>query len=409
MTRRLLSLIFPALLAAVSGLAAARPITGLWDAVITVNDIEIPFRFEISSAGAAKASGAFFNGDERVLSTGGRFDGRALSLEFAHYAAKLEVKLANGELNGTYTRGTHAPYPVHARRFVPVDSAAAAGSVPSIDGLWEIETKSSKGEQAWKLMVRQSGAEASAVILRVDGDTGTLSGNYRDGKFVLSHFSGARPSLLEISLRPDGTLGVLQNKKSEYTAFRSAEARAKGLPEPADPSRWTSVKDPTEPLHFSAHDLNGKLVTDADPRFRGKVVLVNITGSWCPNCHDEAPFLEELYRKYRKQGLEIVALSFEEAEQLKDLTRLKAFIRNYGIDYTVLVGGETTDLPKVLPQAVNLNTWPASFFLGRDGLVRGAHAGFAGKATGEAHEHLKAEITATVERLLAENVQTSLR
>ena len=339
MTRRLI----PLMVIAVATVCAGTPkIAGLWDATVIVNSVEIPFRFEIGDASAKKASGAFFNGEERVLSTGGTFDGSALTLEFAHYAAKLSATYDRGEFNGTYQRGTNAPYPFHAKRFVaPV---ATDDPIPAIAGLWEIETKSTKGEDAWKLIVRQSGAEASAVILRVDGDTGTLTGRYHDGKFRLSHFSGARPSLLEIALEQDGTLDVVQNQKNHYVAIRTAEARAKGLPEPADPSRWTSVKDPTEPLHFSARDLTGKIVSETDARFKGKVVLVNITGSWCPNCHDEAPFLEELYRKYRKQGLEIVALSFEEADQLKDLTRLKAFIKNYGIDYTVLVGGETTRL-----------------------------------------------------------------
>ena len=69
----------------------------------------------------------------------------------------------------------------------------------------------------------------------------------------------------------------------------------------------------------------------------------------------------------------------------------------------MLVAGDPAEAKNVLPQAVNLNTFPATFFVGRDGLVRGSHAGYAGKATGEAHDHLKAEITATVERLLAEN------
>ena len=72
------------------------------------------------------------------------------------------------------------------------------------------------------------------------------------------------------------------------------------------------------------------------------MVLVNITGSWCPNCHDEAPFLAELYRKYRSQGLEVVALSFEEGDQLTNPTRLRAFMKEYGIDYTVLLGGSPT-------------------------------------------------------------------
>ena len=389
---------------AVAGSAAGPPLTGLWDASVKVNDVEVPFRFEITAAGPAKAAAAFFNGDERVQSTGGRFDKNALWLEFGLYAGKLQAKFENGDLTGTYQKGSIAPWAFHAKRYVAATAEGPPGKAPDISGLWDIQAKSSKGESAWRLIVRQSGLEVSAAVLRVDGDTGVLTGTYRDGKFVLSHFSGARPSLFVITVQADGELEVVQNGKAKYVAVRSAAARAKGLAEPVDPSRWTSVKNPAEPLHFAARDLNGSLVSETDARFQGKVVLVNITGSWCPNCHDEAPFLAELYRKYKGQGLEIVALSFEEEDQLKELTRLKAFIRNYAVEYTVLVAGDPADTGKVLPQAVNLNTFPATFFVGRDGLVRGSHAGFAGKATGEAHEQLKAEVEGTVERLLAEKV-----
>src|SRR5450432_2913782 len=385
--------------------SAAQPLTGLWDASVKVNDVEIPFRFEISAAGPSKAVGAFFNGDERLPSSSGRFDKNALTLEFPLYAAKLTATLENGELTGTYKRGSIVPYPFHATRFLPVPEPA--GKVPDISGLWDVQANSAKGEAAWRLIVRQSGVAISGAVLRVDGDTGALTGSYRDGKFILSHFSGARPSMFVITKQADGTLEVVQNNKSKLAALRSSEARAKGLPEPADPSRWTRVKDPTKPLHFAFPDLHGNVVAATDARFRGTVVLVNITGSWCPNCHYEAPFLVELYRKYKGQGLEIVALSFEEPDQLKELTRRKAFVKNYGLTYTVLVAGDPADAAKILPQAVNLNTFPATFFVGRDGLVRGSHAGYAGKATGEAHEHLKAEITATVERLLAENIRSS--
>ena len=106
--------------------------------------------------------------------------------------------------------------------------------------------------------------------------------------------------------------------------------------------------------------------------------LVSISGSWCPNCHDEAPFLGELTRNTSAQGLEIVSLSFEEAEQLKNPVRLRAFIKSYGIDYTVLVPGEPKELADKLPQGVNLNSFPTTFFLGRDGRVRSVHAGFPG-------------------------------
>src|SRR5208282_2865577 len=88
----------------------------------------------------------------------------------------------------------------------PPSSKTAA---PSIDGLWEVEAVSStKGESTWRLIVRQHGADVSAAILRVDGDTGALTGTYKDGKFVLSHFSGGRPALMILTPAADGTLTV---------------------------------------------------------------------------------------------------------------------------------------------------------------------------------------------------------
>jgi thiol-disulfide isomerase/thioredoxin len=342
-----------------------------------------------------------------VTSTTGSFENGALTLSFDEYGTKVEATLKDGRLEGQYSRGTRgAPYPFQAKRFAPARVGDAP--IPPIAGLWNIQVgKSSKGEAAWQLIVRQSGAEASAAILRVDGDTGTLTGTYRDGTFVLSHFSGARPLRLELTPASDGTLSVVQNKDNPFTAVRADQARAKGLPQPSDPSRFTSVKDPTEPFRFSFPDLNGRVVSNTDEKFRGKVVIVSISGSWCPNCHDEAPFLGELYKKYRSRGLEIVSLSFEEEAQLKNPVRLRAFMKRYGIEYTVLIPGEPKELAERVPQGVNLSSFPTTFFIGRDGRVRAVHAGFPGKASGEFHTQAKEESTATVERLLAESAQTS--
>jgi peroxiredoxin len=394
MTRRLLLVV---LLSAPTLLAQS--LAGLWDATVNVRGVEIPFRMEFAGTGQnLKAS--FFNGDEKVTSTSGKFANGALLASFTYYNSKLEASWKDGVLDGVYNRDDKS-YPFHAKRFVP--SPLTEADVPSIAGLWELGVKSSKGESAWRLIVRQSGPEVSAAILRIDGDTGTLTGTFHDGKFRLSHFSGARPSLFEVTPQANGTLEVVQNGTDKMTAVRSAAARANGLPEPTDPSRHTSVLDPTERFHFRFPDLNGHIVSDADARFHDKVVIVAIGGSWCPNCHDEAPFLEELYRKYHSRGLEIVGLSFEEADQLKNPTRLHAFIARYGIEYPMLLAGETGELQAKLPQAVNLNAWPTTFFLGRDGLVRSVHAGFAGAATGDFHRQMKEEVQSLVERLLAEN------
>jgi thiol-disulfide isomerase/thioredoxin len=310
-----------------------------------------------------------------------------------------------GTIEGKFDPGPRSSLPFQAKRFVPQPDPPA-GTVPSIGGLWEIEVKSPKGESAWRFIVRQSGADVSAAILRVDGDTGTLTGRYRDGKFVLSHFSGERPYVMEAAPKPDGSLVITLNDyngKRELPAYRPADARAKGLPEPADPSSHTTVSDPKEPFQFSFPDLSGHTVSNTDARFLGKVVVVNITGSWCPNCHDEAPFLADLYNRYRSRGLEIVALDFEEPEQITDLNRLRWFVQHYGIRYTVLVGGDPDDVNKKIPQLTNLNSWPTTVFIGRDGLVKSIHAGFASPASGDFNGQLKAEITARVEALLAES------
>ena len=408
--KRIMPLLFVAAVLALAALPAraeAQSINGLWDASVVVNGgIEVPFRFEIAGSGKP-IKGSFFNGDDKVTSTTGSFENGALTLSFDEYGTKVEATLKDGRLEGQYSRGTRgAPYPFQAKRFAPAPVGDAP--IPAIAGLWNIQVgKSSKGEAAWQLIVRQSGAEASAAILRVDGDTGTLTGSYRDGKFVLSHFSGARPLRLELTPASDGTLSVVQNKDNPFTAVRADQARAKGLPQPSDPSRFTSVKDPTEPFRFSFPDLNGRVVSNTDEKFRGKVVIVSISGSWCPNCHDEAPFLGELYKKYRSRGLEIVSLSFEEEAQLKNPVRLRAFMKRYGIEYTVLIPGEPKDLAERVPQGVNLSSFPTTFFIGRDGRVRAVHAGFPGKASGEFHTQAKEESTATVERLLAESAQTS--
>ena len=321
-------------------------LAGRWDATVIVNDLEIPFPFEIAEDGRGVA-GSFFNGELAITSTGGRFENGALELAFAQYASKIEATFANGQLEGQYVRGSRRPYPFQARR--AAETVAASSDAPSIAGVWIIPTESNKGEKAWRFIVRQTGAEVSGAILRVDGDTGTLTGLYRDGTFVMSHFSGARPLLLDVTLEEDGSLRLLQNRRRGLVAVRSDSARATELDEPTDPSRHTRVTDPDEPFRFSFPGLDGQIVTNEDARFSGKVLLVSITGSWCPNCHDEAPFLSNLYKTYRNKGLEIVAFSFEEEAQLANPTRLRAFIEKYDLDYTFLLAGVPEQLNEKVP------------------------------------------------------------
>ena len=138
--------------------AGAQSINGLWDATVLVNNgaLEIPFRFELSGSGS-NVKGSFFNGDDKTTSTSGSLQNGQLTLNFDELGTKLEATLKDGKLDGQYSRGTRgAPYPFAAKRFTP--AAAGATDIPSIAGLWNVQVgKSSKGEAAWQLIVRQIG------------------------------------------------------------------------------------------------------------------------------------------------------------------------------------------------------------------------------------------------------------
>ena len=377
---------------------AKAAIDGLWDATVQVKSGTVPFRLRLDG-GPASVKAVYFDGERPVrASTGGHFHDGTLDIEFASYASKLDAKLNGGEL-----RGTIGALPFTAKRHVAVADQTA--NAPKIDGVWEVPIDSAKGEKAWRLIVQQKPTGVYASILRIDGDTGTISGGYDGSKFNLSRFAGERPTSLTVTPQPDGALSLVlidQFDRRELKAVRPAAARQAGLAAPTDPTRHTSVQNPSDAFRFSGADLGGKSVTNADPRFKGKVVLLNIMGSWCPNCHDEAPFLAELDAKYRAKGLRVVGLDFEGPEQVHDLSRLKAFIARYGLKYTVLVGGERSEVNAKLPQAVNLNAWPTTFFIDRHGRVHSVHVGFPSRGSGQFDRQARADISHEIETLLAE-------
>jgi peroxiredoxin len=387
-------------LAAVT-LPARQPaaLAGQWDAVVVSGKVDVPFAFEITGTGA-DLRGSFFNGERRITSTAALVDGATVTFRFDQYASRLELRQGDQGLSGAYHRARGEPLPVRASRAKATQTAAAPG--PPIEGTWIVQAKSNKGETAWRFIAKESRGRVEATILRVDGDTGTLTGAWAGDRYVLSHFSGARPLRLEVTPQADGSLSLSQNGQPALVAARANAARAADIGVPTDPGLHTRMKDPSEAFRFSFPDLDGRIVSHTDERFRGKVVLVNISGSWCPNCHDEAPFLSSLYRQYRAKGLEIVTLSFEEGDQRANPVRLRAFNKTYGIEHTVLVPGEPDSLNDKVPQAENLNAFPTTFILGRDGRVRAIHAGFPSPGSGEFYAKAEREVTELVDRLLAE-------
>jgi thiol-disulfide isomerase/thioredoxin len=409
--RRILSLclvVLSASLVCSRSAIAETSISGLWDAKIVADQLEIPFRFEIAQSGT-QVQGFFFEGDRKIASSSGTFANNRLELNYDYLDTTLDVTFVGEQFFGTYrvNRPGAPPLLIRAKRFTP--ASADTASAPQVAGNWEMrrlpqEIKTASDRQTWNLFLRQSGAEVSGSILRVDGDTGFLIGRWQNGQLVLSHFAGQGPLLFEAKLNRDGSLSIALNRSADYLAVRKSEARAKGVPDPPDPTRYTSVKDPTVPFRFSFPDMEGKVVSNTDARFKDKVVLLAIGGSWCPNCQDEAPFLVDLYKEFRPQGLEIVGLMFEaDDDPMLARRHVQTFVKRFGIPYTMLLAGTPDNINQRLPELVNFGAYPTTIFLGRDGRVRSVHAGFASQATGQEYLRLKGEVRGLVQRLLTEN------
>ncbi len=409
------------LLAQTSPVAASLPrLTGTWTGTSAYRGQQVPVTLQISGP-ADHLQAALVNGPggggatglDRSQASSVQRDGSHLLINFNYFNNTLDLALQpDGKLTGSF-----GPPPApDAPARIPVELShgsrpAPARGAPRITGPWEIAVHSRKGEAAWTMQVHPSGrpGEIRAVIQRIDGDTGSLFGLWNGTSYLVGHFNAEGPSFYSLTprgseLRVTNLLASAANKpiSTDLVARRPAEARREHLPAPTRSTDQTSLKNPQAPLRFSGTTLDGRHVDQNDPSLRGKVILLAIGGSWCPNCHDEAPFLESLYRTYRDRGLEVLDLDFEDAGQLKNPTRVRAFIARYGLTYPVLLAGTTDDLNTVIPGVVNLNSWPTSFFIGRDGRVKEIHAGFAGPANPQGNAALRQEITALVERLLAQ-------
>lgn len=422
MTRHVLCLAFLALTPALA-IAAQTSIDGTYTGTTTYRGQQIPLNLQITGP-ATHLNAALINGPaahatglDRSIASETTLDGSHLVIAFNYFNATLDLLTSpDGHLTGSFgppPASTPTRIPVDLHRATPV---APAPGAPTITGSWEVAVHSPKGETAWQLLISPAGrpGEIRAVFQRIDGDSGSLFGRWDGTSFRVSHFNPDGPTLWSIT--PHGSELQLTNLiasdvnkpwQTGITARRPAEARKLNLPAPTRPTDQTSLKNPAAPLRFSGKTLDGRTLTQSDPTLRGKVVLVAIGGSWCPNCHDEAPFLESLYKQFHQEGLEIVNLNFEDGDQLTNPTRLRAFVARYGLTYNVLVAGHKDDLNQVIPGVNNLNSWPTSFFLGRDGRVKEIHAGFAGPANPTGNAQLRQDITALVQRLLAQPNHTT--
>jgi thiol-disulfide isomerase/thioredoxin len=402
----LVVLLLAAVLLVLTGCGTASdPVSGLWQAeVLSENGPNVAFQLEVRKDGD-QWKGALVNGPDREEATSGTFDGKTLLLKFNFYDAELRADLTDGKLTGEFARQrgkTRLVRKLVATRDLPQYAASSAGT--PLTGDWILEVGEGDSQRIWSASLKQEGEKLTGTVIPISGDWGTISGHVRNGEIYLSRFDGIRALLLTAKVAEDGTLQGSIGPDRKVVGRRLEQAVSQGA-KPQDPGTYTSMKNPDEPFRFQGVDLDGKPVSSTDPRFQGKVVVITITGTWCPNCHDEAPVLVDLYAKYKSQGLEVVALAYEyTGDQARDLEQLKIYRQRHGIEFPLLLAGTTEpgEIARTLPQLENFGAYPTTIYVGRDGKVDYIHAGFESKATGERHQKLVEEMEHRIQAMLQE-------
>jgi thiol-disulfide isomerase/thioredoxin len=381
---------------------------GTYRAVLSVPGGELPFGLALEQQGAA-AVGYLINGPERLALNEVKISGSHLEILMPGYENRLVADANGTSLQGEIVLdklgGKQQHVPLRAQlgqdyRFF----ATAATDNADVSGRWLVTFVDDAGVPEKDVgEFTQSHDVVTGTILTDTGDHRYLAGQVHGDELDLSTFDGAHVYLYKARLAPDGGLvgdfwsGLAYHEK--LMAKRDANA---ALP---NAYSLTTMRGHSQHFDFAFPDLAGNTVSSKDPQFQHKVMIVALAGSWCPNCHDEAAFLEPLYREYRAKGVEIVSLMFEHFGDFPHAAEAsQRFRQHYGIEYTTLIAGisDKDEAGKKLPMLDRVYAFPTTIFIDKKGVVRKIHTGFSGPATGEHYTEFAAEVRNTLNQLLAE-------
>jgi thiol-disulfide isomerase/thioredoxin len=377
--------------------AAGSSPAGSWNAVLDLAGGQLPFVVTIGRD-TRRWKGQLCNGDSCQSFSAVRVEGDSLVLELTDYDAIMKAALRADSLVGYYHNvGSNGPRTIafRASRGRP---RATTGSKHLL-GRWDATYFQDQGTSPRVFEFRNGSGGFEGWIISSTADYGPFAGAVVGDSFAIGLFDGSFVYLLTGKLQGGtlrGTFHAGLRTQTPWTAVRST-----GAPHLKSPTEVTGA-DTTERLRFSFPDLEGRPVASDDARFRGKVVLLDIFGSWCPTCHEATPALVRLYRRYHARGLEVVGLAFEATgDTAVDARQVRRYRDKFGIPFPLLLAGvnDNESLAAALPQLHNLSAFPTTVFVGRDGRVRQVYAGFHGRATGP-HASPAREFEDEVERLL---------
>jgi thiol-disulfide isomerase/thioredoxin len=379
--------------------AAASP-AGSWRAVLDLAGG--PLRFAITIERTREGfHGQLCNGSLCDRLTGVGLRGDSVVLEMADYDASITARIGRDSLVGYYFNvGSRGP------RTIPFRAARGRWRAEPphqwLVGRWDawFVTEGRRSPRVFEFRRAATGLEGT--IVSNNGDYGLFWGRAEADSLSMSHFDGSFVYMLTGRLDGDTLRGIFHAGLRTQTSF--VAVRSTGARHLTPPTEVISA-DTLERFRFSFRDLDGRTVTEADERFQGKIVIVNILGTWCPTCHDSEPALVDLYNRYRSRGLEMVGLAYEvTGDTAVDAVLVRRYRDKFGISFPLLLAGtsDAAAAEATQPQLSGPIAFPTIIFLDRRGRVRRVHAGFYGPATGEQHRRLVAELERELIRLLGE-------
>lgn len=172
-----------------------------------------------------------------------------------------------------------------------------------------------------------------------------------------------------------------------------------------NPDSLTYIKKEYDGVSFSFPNLEKEVVSFPSEKFNNKVTIIQIMGSWCPNCVDETKVLSDFYNSYKEKGLEVVALCFETSSDFdKAKNNVTTHKNHFNANYEFLIAGtaNTKSASAALPMLNKVMSFPTTIFIDKKGKVRKVYTGFYGPGTGNYHVQYLEQTTSFIEKLLSE-------
>ncbi|MFD1187438.1 peroxiredoxin family protein [Pontibacter rugosus] len=382
--------------------------TGTWRVALQHTEgVEIPFLMEAEEKDG-KTVLYLVNGEERILVDDIQQQDDSVKIGLHIFDADLIAKVDGDKMSGRFVKNdTATPYAVPFTAERGNENRFAANPAPAtydFNGKWDVVFADKEGSSYKAIGVfEQKDTYVTGTFLTETGDYRYLEGQVSGNELKLSTFDGNHAYLF--TAKPEGDSTLTGDFYAGMNGYESWTAKRNPNAELASADTLTYLKPGYESLSFTFPNLQGEQVSLSDDKYKGKVVIVQLLGTWCPNCLDETQFLVPYYNKNKDRGMEIIGLGFERSPEFeKAAARLQKMKDRLDINYDLLVAGvsDKEAAAKALPALNHVMSFPTTIFIGRDGKVRKIHTGFSGPGTGKYYEEFVADFNKTMDQLLAE-------